>query len=246
MTVLEIVNRVLRRLRETTVSDLQETEYSSLVTELLIDVHAECMDHDWSSMEHTVDVPVNAAQRVVDLSRLVASGGNVDPASRLPTSESVLTYDDDGTPQCWVFDSSSDTTGTPLGYVSPPALDQLYQEDRANTGLNPSLFSLRNHPDRSGLELTLWPAPTATRHIRIRLWTPESPIQITTDETRQLLVPDRPLVQGTLYLALNERGEEIGEPGNIAERRYDKALAAAIEQDVNRRSMADRYTAQRV
>jgi hypothetical protein len=44
-------------------------------------------------------------------------------------------------------------------------------------------------------------------------------------------MPSKILVLGATMLALNERGEELGEPGNIAERKFAAALAAEIELD---------------
>lgn len=39
------------------------------------------------------------------------------------------------------------------------------------------------------------------------------------------------LMLGTLWLALNERGEELGEPGNMAEAQYQRALSDAVYTD---------------
>lgn len=246
MTVLQIINRVLRRLREDTVVSLTETAYSLMLVDLLHDVHRECVErHDWSSMEHVINVPVDASQRVLDLSRLEADGGDVAAANRVTTNDSFLLFDCEGLPQAWVFDDSSATEGEQLIYVDEPTMERLYQQDRDQTGTDPSYFSLRQSPDRDGLQMTLYPPATAARHIRMRLWTPEDEIDSSTDTSRTPLIPSTPLVLGTLMLALNERGEELGEPGNTAERRYYDALSGAIEADQNRRGFANRYEARR-
>lgn len=245
MTLLEIVNRVCRRLREDPVTSLAETTYSRMVADFLADVHDECMEHDWSSMEHIVNVPVDASQRVLDLSQTETDGGDVDDNDRLPTVESFILYDCDTRPLAWVFDSDTDEEGQRLIYASTAEVEQLYQQGRAETNQDPAYFALRNHPERDGLELILWPPPNVARHIRISFWTPEAPIDVDADSNRTLLVPSRPLTLGTLYLALNERGEEMGEPGGTAQVRYEKALEKAVEADQNRRSLAGRFVAQR-
>jgi hypothetical protein len=108
------------------------------------------------------------------------------------------------------------------------------------------LIAFRNSPDGDGLEALLCPPPTVACFLRIRMWTPEDDIDVDADDNRTLLVPWRPLYLGALYLALNERGEEIGEPGGVAERRYNQSVSGAIEADVNRKAWAGRYNSERV
>lgn len=243
-TILQIVNKVLRRLREDTVSSLNETDYSYMVCELLNDVHQETLDHDWSSMEHVIDVPVDADQRVLDLTRLESDGGDVLAGGRVTNSGSMLRFSD-GFPQAWVFDDVSDTEGDQLILVTEEQMEKLYQSDRDETNDDPTYFSLRQSPDRAGIQMTVWPTPTAARHIRMRFWTPEDAVDPDTDSARTMLVPDRVLYLGTVMLALNERGEEMGEPGNVAERRFYDALSAAVEADINVRQHSNRYEARR-
>lgn len=246
MTLLQIVNRVLKRLREDTVASLDSTDYSLMVTEMLYDVHQQCLEaYDWSAMEHVVDVPVDALQRVLDLTRLEADGGDIEAGGRITKNESHVVYDLHGRPQAWLFDSDTDTDGDRLIQVSEKDMEALLQQDRDETNDDPTYFSLRMSPDRAGLQLSIWPPPTSTKHIRIRFWTPEDEIDATDEDSRTVLVPDRPLLLGTIMLALNERGEELGEPGNIAERRFYDALSGAIEQDMKRRGWVNEYEAWR-
>lgn len=240
MTILQIINKVLRRLREDTVSAINETDYSYMVCEMLNDIHQEVLDHDWSAMEHVIDVPVDASQRVLDLTRLEADGGDVLAGGRVTNNGSLLRFDG-GFPQAWVFDDTSDTDGDQLLLVTPEQMEQLYQTSRDETSTDPSYFTLRQSPDRAGLQMVLWPTPTAARHIRMRFWTPEDEVDPDTDSARTMLVPDRVLYLGTVMLALNERGEEMGEPGNVAERRFYSALSQAIEADLNIRQYGNRY-----
>lgn len=242
MTVLELVNRVLRRLREDTVTSLVETPYSTMLVDLLHDVHQECVnDYDWSSMDHVIDIPVDASQRVLDLSRTESAGGDIDDTGIGLKIDSTLRYDTVGRPMVWLFQDSSDEDGCRMLVCEENYMESLYQEDRGQTNDDPSYISFRAHPDRDGIEATIWPPPTSTKHIRAKFWTPESEVDISTDVARTLLVPARPLVLGTYLLALNERGEELGEPGNLAERRFYESLSAAIEMDTMRRQQTNRY-----
>jgi hypothetical protein len=246
MTILQIVNRVLRRLREDAVTSLVETDYSRLIVDFLHDTHQECIErHDWSAMEHVVDIPVDAAQRVLDLSRTEVLGGDVVNTSRVPKNDSAMLFDSNGLALAWLFDNSSAAEGDQLFMLAPDQMERQYQQDRDYSGADPVYFSLTMHPDRGGLQMTLWPPAPTTSHIRLRMWTPEDEVDEDTDSARELLVPSRPLILGTLMLALNERGEELGEPGNTAEHRYYDALSGAVEQDVGRRAQTNRYEARR-
>jgi hypothetical protein len=78
--------------------------------------------------------------------------------------------------------------------------------------------------------------------MEIIFWTPAPQLAVdgTTDAT-EVLLPDRPIFLLALMTALNERGEEIGEPGNLAERKFVNALSAAIERDIQAAGKAERY-----
>jgi hypothetical protein len=219
-----------------------ETDYSLMLAEILADVHQQCLEaHDWSSMEHIINVPVDASQRELDLTRLEAAGGDISDTDTALKNDSTLLWDLGGLPSAYLFDDSSDTEGRQLYYIGEREMGRLYQQDRDQTNSEPSHFSLRQSPDRAGLEMLIYPAASETRHIRMGFWTPEGEIDTDADDSRTLLVPHRPLILGTIMLALNERGEELGEPGNIAERRFYDALSASIELDMNRRGRADVY-----
>jgi hypothetical protein len=239
MTVIQIVNKVLRRLRESQITSLSETEYASMVTDFLVDTHKDLLDYDWSSMEHTVEVPIDPNQRILDLSRLEANSGDILAGSALPTTESIPLW------AKW-FTTSTDTQGFELSIITNEEIDQDYYLDTGIRSQNLESVAFRGHPSRDGIEATLYPIPNVARHMRVRFWTPEAEIDVTTDTNRTVLVPWRPLYLGTLYLALNERGEEIGEPGGLAEKRFYKAVETAKEADQNRKNNADRYVAQRV
>lgn len=242
MTVLEIMNRVLRRLREDTITSLTETDYSTMLFDLLHDVHQELLTiHDWTALDHVIDVPVDASQRVLDLSRTESASGDIADTGQGLKRDSILRRDNCGRPMAWVFDDSSDTDGDRLIVIDEAAMENFYQTDRDQTSDDPAYISFREHPDRDGVQATIWPPPTSAKHIRMRWWTPEEELDITTDINRTVYVPQRPLVLGTYLLALNERGEELGEPGNLAETRFYAAVDVAVEQDKLRRGEVNEY-----
>lgn len=237
-SVLEIVNMVMDRLREDRVSSLTESDYARLVTGFLSDIHQELLKHEWSSMEHTVEATVTVGSRTVNLGQYEADGGNVKAGSRLPTTDSTVIW-------AQLFENETDSQGQELFLGTVPGIERAYNLDRSLTAEWSQDAAFRNNPNRDGLEAILHPPMTSERLMRIRSWTPEARIDMDADAERILLVPWRPLYLGTLFLALNERGEELGEPGGLAEKRYEDSVTVALEADVNRRQHADTYLAER-
>ncbi len=72
-----------------------------------------------------------------------------------------------------------------------------------------------------------------SRNFRALFYVPQEDLSTSdnTDATTEITLPTLPVIMGAVYYALNERGEEIGEPGNVAERRYVQAVTAAVEND---------------
>ena len=242
MTLLEIVNKIMRRLREAEVLATTDTDYATLVAEYVSESHQMVMDHDWTALRHYVDIDLVANQQSYDISRLTADGGAVLLAGRVTNQGSVLLYDTDGCPQCWVFDDDTETSGSQLYLVDERDLQQLYQGDRVQTGEDPTAFSIRQSATQQGLEVGIWPLPEATRRLRLRFWTPEDVLATDgTDDATTIQVPWRPVFLAALAGLLNERGEELGEPGNLADARAINALQSAIESDINARQRTNEY-----
>ena len=219
MTLLQIINRVLRRLREDEVTDFSD-EYTMLLLDLLADIHEEVLDyHDWSLFDH---------EEAVNL-----VGGQAEYALTGTNLKSVLRYMD-GQPLIYWFVDSLDSDGDPLQEISWEAYQSMYQGGRTEEQDQPQFVAFRQ--SGTGLTMAVWPAPINSGGIiRVHLNTPEATLDPDTAlTTAELAVPTKPLIAGVLYLALNERGEEMGEPGNIAEQRYNSALIAAKEIDVMR------------
>ncbi len=241
MTYIDLINRVLRRLREDTVVTSTETDYSRVVADIISEIHQECVsEHDWSSMRHEITLALIPSQKAYNLGLTIANGGNVPNTQRITNNDSYVVFDENNAPMAWLFADTSDDQGDQMIMVAPTTMETLHQRDRDLTNELPYHFSYRLHPSNEGLELSVWPLPTVAKTVRLVMWTPSSELvpDGTMDNTT-LLVPWRPIYLGALMLAQNERGEEIGEPGHLAERRYYKALAKAIEADMATRVRTD-------
>ena len=243
-TQLQLVNRVLLRLREDQVASTTESDYSTLISEFISDAYKEVLDaHTWEVFKANTVVDVLAAQSIYDLSRTITNSGDIRDGSNVVKLDSELLFLEGDIPEATLFDSDSDETENYLTYLSPEAFRIHKKRDRTLTNLDPNVFTLyqRVVSDESRMTLEVYPAPTTTRVFEAMFWTSPTPFETDgTTDTANVLIPDRPVFHLALMYSLNERGEEIGEPGNLAERRYLDAVAVAIERDVNTPGRADR------
>lgn len=246
-THLQLVNRVLRRLREDTVSTINADTYSRLIGEFVVDAYSEVLDEwMWEALNHRVMVDVVSGTSKYEITRNVSSGGNArDSDPRLVKPESELRFLEDDVPQVWVYDDDSDDSPQLPQWISPEAMREVKAMDRDNTESDASYFTVYNDLDTTPTirkYVELYPEPTAARVLEMIFWTPPDRLEAdgTTDAV-QIATPDRPVFHLALMYALNERGEEIGEPGNIAEQRYANSLSQEKLKEVAQYVSADRF-----
>ena len=239
MTLLQLVNRVLKKLREDQVTDLASSAYAQLVAEFVADAHREVVQaHDWSVMDKNVLLALVPGQTTYAL--YVGSTDIVAPYTGV-TRQALVRYLNDS-PVSWLFAAAADvTTGTPLNRMEQATYESAQSDlfERISTTARPCSFAIREGSD--GLELLLDTSPDANYWLLVRMHDPELEIDVDTDEARELLAPTQAVYTGALYYALNERGEEMGEPGNVAERRYINVVGDAKETDIIRSSRANTH-----
>jgi hypothetical protein len=210
-TFLEIVNKVLKKLREDTVTSVDSNDYSSLVGEFVNDAKKEVENAwDWSAML-TIYPVVSTGTYVYTLT------GSTD--------ESRLAYDADNQPM--VYDT---TTGEEF-QLSEIEMD----EGTFLINVSPTTFATNNKPARfsilnSGTHLVAQfdGDPYVGRTYKFYCYTPQDELD---DDTDVLTIPWRPVYHQAVVYALEERGEEIGEPGSGAVARATTSLADAIALD---------------
>jgi len=107
----------------------------------------------------------------------------------------------------------------------------------------PYRFSVKPDSDGRGYTLELLQGSTTSRTWRTYWYAPQAELAVDgTDDSTEVLLPKRPVFLMALYYALNERGEEMGEPGNVAEQRAMEAAAAAMELDMQVHKTSDTKT----
>lgn len=241
-THLQIVNRVLRRLREDEVTAITDTDYSVLIGQFVVDTHYDVMEAwPWHYGIQTVDFTTIAGTTGYNVAAKLSAGGSVQESSHSVNERSVLLVRTDGLPQSHIS-ASSTTDKMQMILLSDEQRHDVANRMGTSTADYPTHISARKDSTNTwGIQL--WPTPSVTgRFIRQIWYIPETELQVdgTTDAT-EIRTPNQPIYLGALWLALNERGEEIGEPGNMAEQAYVKALADAKERAIKYEESTGRF-----
>ena len=209
MTYLELVNKVLTRLREDTVSTVGQNSYSSLIGEFVNDAK-EFVENAWdwsiyykqaiettSNTISTVDLTGTNDYTTIESAFLYKSGGITDP----------LVYRD----RAWMTDAAYQALGS------------------GATG-QPKYWTV-NRLDSGELEILLHPRPDATYNLVFNIY--DRPDELSAD-TDTLTVPSKPVIMLATALASRERGETGGTSAQELFAIADKSLADAIAIDANR------------
>lgn len=204
MTYLQLVNNVLRRMREDEVTTVTQNTYSKMVGDFINDAQKLIADAwDWSQLRQVVTVTT-----VADTDTYALTGAGFDTK--------ILT--------AW-----NDTSNTYLSYVSTAWMEkQLYTgEVVTGTPIHYTNFSMT-----AGVpQVRLHPTPDA--EYSLKFTTVVRDVTLSTDAA-VVLLPTTPVIQLAIALLTRERGETGGasaaEYFGIAE----KYLGDAIAHDANR------------
>lgn len=227
VTHRQLINRVLQVLTEDEVSSSAtelSTEYHKLVGTFTNQIREEVEDAwNWRKLRHAETVTILAGQDTVTVP-------NTNERSRLYREH----LDHAGRERPLIFDLSNTATPFPIEEWDLPTL--IYQR-----ALNPNAtntFITAIAVDDTGgdlIDLQVYPAPTTDRTLQVHFITPQARFGNSTSDDpgldTNILVPSRPVELGTLWYALEERGEELGVNAVFSERKYRQALDDAISRD---------------
>lgn len=212
-TYLQLVNEVLKRVRESQVGTINANPYSALVSTYINDAKRVVEDSwNWSVLSHTVDFQLTPSVLEYDL------GGELNERSLLqydPCTRRAMAFDVTSPNQTSLFEISYHRV------VREIALDQA-----PSTYKIPMFFSVR--PTEDSILVNLYETPEEARDWRMLFKRPQEDLSSDADAIK---VPWLPVVLLATNYALNEKGEEVGQPGNEAEKRYFAALSDAIALD---------------
>lgn len=205
MTFLEIINSVLRRLRETEVTDVNESDYSKLIGEYVNSVKKEVESAwNWTALSTTLTATTSAGVFNYTLS---GSG------SRFRVSDVV-----------------NDTQNYMLQPRSVLWMNKRFLTTDATTGA-PYFYSFNGVDGSGDSKVDVYPVPDGVYVIRFNVTIPQDDLATNTDV---LQIPSEPVIQGALARAISERGEDGGRLSNDQYGLYRSALADEIAIEAGR------------
>jgi len=202
MTYIDIVNNILRRLRERTVSAVSESAYSSLIGILVNDAKQEIeQSWNWSALRTTLTVT---------------------------TSNGVFNYELNGTQNNFtVLDVVNDTGNWFLSYKTAHEFNNLFLNQDPARG-QPRYYSFNGVSNDGDTLVDLYPIPDNTYAIRFNVVTRTDDLS---DNADTLLIPAQPVIMLAYAKAVEERGEDGGASAAMAFSTAQRSLSDAIALD---------------
>jgi hypothetical protein len=203
-TYLQLVNNVLVRLRETEVSSVGDTPYSSLIGVFVNDAKREIEDaHDWNVLTQTIV---------------------------LSTATSTRNYTLTGSGQRFrTVDVLNDTEDVPMRAVPTNWMNRQYY--LGNTQNAAPVYYNYNGISGDDTQVDVWPKPDGVYSLRFELVIPQADL---TADADALLVPHHLVQMLAYAKAVGERGEDGGSSFSEIYQQYRLALADAVAIERNR------------
>lgn len=213
MTYLEVVNGVLRRLRESTVSTYNETEYSTMIGDLVNDALDKVQrSHQWSAL--------------------------FDQAT-ITTSASTQNYVLDGMGEMvQILDAINDTSNVRLKQVSIQWMNTQTNMGGSEEG-SPYAYTFNGVAGDDDPKVDLWPIPDGVYSIKFKVKKQQSNL---TDGSTKIIVPAQPVLEFAYAFALRERGEMGGANFNEQYALANSTLSDYISIDAERHPEAQYWT----
>lgn len=232
MTQIEMINKILLRLREDPVTTVIENDYAKLIGAFINDAKADLEDinHGWSAYEQEIDVSILAdGTRTYDLA--ATNDRSFLMRSGRPGFDQVpLAYD---------------VTANEAGQLIDCPLKTLHRTRALTNTINdverPYVFAVEADTDvGDGWKITLlWGANTA-RTWRTYWYVPQEDLTLDgTDDNTNLVLPNRPIELRALAYAINEREIAQDPASQKAWARSEMSIAAALELDMQVQKKSD-------
>lgn len=206
MTYLELVNGVLKRLRESEVTSVAASAYATLISEMVNEVKREVEDaFDWLSLEASVVISTVAGTDSYTLTDF-GRRGKVRYVHNVTNKGRILQTSVERFRRLSNFSDLSDSQ--PSWWI----INGLQGDDPI---------------------IQFLPAPETTYTINVYGIAPQADLVNNTDD---LVVPSYPVLLGAYALAVAERGDDRGNTITLAQAQYQSALSDAIAIDNNNRA----------
>ena len=181
MTYIEIVNSVLVRLREEKVEAVNETEYSTLIGQLVNVAKRDVENaYDWEALRKTVHLITAAGTFHYELLDTTTDARTID----------AYNY----TNKNWLNTRTSEW------------MDKMFAYDDVPTG-SPHSYAWNGVTIDGNLEVDVYPIPSKIEKLRFNMTVPQKDL---VDEGDKLYVPHMLVIENALARAIEERGEDGG------------------------------------
>lgn len=205
MTYLDLINNVLRRLREDTVDTANSTDYSHLIGDLVNDAKKIVENSfDWTALRDAIVVSTSSS-----------------------TSEYSLTGSGD---QAVIKDVMNTTSQKFMYQRSKSYFNNVYYNTAVVSG-SPDYYTFVGTDSNKDLKVKLYPEPNAIYALRFDVVVPQADLSSDSDA---LSIPSNPVMQLAFAMALRERGETGGQSAVEQFAVASTALSDAIAFDANR------------
>lgn len=202
MTYLELVNKVLIRLREDEVSSVNQTAYSKLIGEFVNDALRKVEDAwDWSALRTTLTV--TTTNNI--FSYVLTNAGN----------------------RVKILDIVNDTSNFFVTYKTQHWFNNAYLNTMPASG-SPQFYTFNGVDSNGDTQLDFYPIPNGTYDIRVNMLLRTKELTANSD---QVIIPTAPIIHLAVALATRERGESGGASTPELLLTADQMLSDAIAMD---------------
>ncbi len=209
MTYLQLVNKVLVKLRESQSVTLAESTYISLIADFVNEAKTDVENAwDWTMLRTALTINCVPGTSTYSMTNARTSWrflkkGNYGYNTTVKSPLTMITHD--------YYDSLTKL-------ITPPSAA-------------PSYFRINGVDSSGDSKIDVYPTPDATDALAFTLVVPQAELSGVTDVIK---VPWLPVVLGAYALAIEERGEDGGTVSNKQDIKYRLALDDAISQDAAR------------
>lgn len=203
-TYLDVVNNVLRRLREPVVTSVSDTDYAEMLGVFVNDAKREVEDsYDWNALSTTL-----TATTAAGIFNYVLVGSQT---------------------RFRVIDVLNDTSDAELSYMTTQWADRQFMLTPTEQS-EPAYYNFNGVDSNGDTQVDLYPIPNGVYDIRFNLTVPQADLVNNTD---QIFVPSHLIALLAYSKAIAERGEDSGVQSSEAYQMYRLALADAIAIERN-------------
>jgi hypothetical protein len=203
-TYVDVVNNVLTRLREPTVTSVQDTTYSKLIGLFVNDAKREVEDaYDWNALGATVTLTTVSGTYNYTLT---------NSKTRFRT-----------------IDVLNDTSNFRMQYATTRWMNEQFLLVTPTQG-SPYYYNFNGVDSDGDTQVDIFPIPNDVYTVRFNLTIPQDDLS---SNSTKLLVPSHLVEQLAYSKAITERGEDAGVSSLEAYSIYRNSLADAIAIEAN-------------